>query len=232
MKRTLTLLLSCILVLMMTACGNAIAQKRVPSMPQDTEEAMLDVPAVTGKAPGHTRKSPDTTVDLPNANASDSPLNSVMDELRSKIDLSGKLSFSAQTPSGEKTDSSIFSGYDLTMINIWGTLCKPCIEEMPDIQKLYEDMTTERVNVIGFVSNYQDDRVEKAQEILTAKGITYSNVVFDDEISGAIYAQIPGFPTTIFVDSEGNVIGDQVSGAHSYEEYKTIIIERLEECMP
>lgn len=157
-------------------------------------------------------------------------LDSVMDQLRTEIDLSGNLSFSAQTAFGEAIDSSVFSGYDLTMINIWGTLCKPCIEEMPDLQKLYEDMAAEGVNIIGFVANYQEDRVEKAQEILTAKGITYSNVVFDDETSGAITAQISGFPTTIFVDSQGNVIGEQISGARGYEEYRDIIYERLEEC--
>lgn len=157
-------------------------------------------------------------------------LDSVMDQLRTEIDLSGNLSFSAQTAFGEVIDSSVFSGYDLTMINIWGTLCKPCIEEMPDLQKLYEDMAAEGVNIIGFVANYQEDRVEKAQEILTAKGITYSNVVFDDETSGAITAQISGFPTTIFVDSQGNVIGEQISGARGYEEYRDIIYERLEEC--
>ncbi len=157
-------------------------------------------------------------------------LDSVMDQLRTEIDLSGNLSFSAQTAFGDPIDSSVFSGYDLTMINIWGTLCKPCIEEMPDLQKLYEDMAAEGVNIIGFVANYQEDRVEKAQEILTAKGITYSNVVFDDETSGIIAAQISGFPTTIFVDSQGNVIGEQISGARGYDEYKDIINERLEEC--
>lgn len=150
----------------------------------------------------------------------------------SSIDLSGNLRFSAQTPFGEAIDSSIFSEYDLTMINIWGTLCKPCIEEMPDIQKLYEDMQQQGVNIIGFIANYQDDRVEKAKEILTKLDITYTNVVFDDEVSGLISSQVPGFPTTIFVDSKGNIIGNQVSGANSYEEYETIIKERLEECAP
>lgn len=157
-------------------------------------------------------------------------LDAVMDELRTEIDLSGTLSFSSQTAFGEAIDSSVFSGYDLTMINIWGTLCKPCIAEMSDLQKLYEDMADQGVNILGFVANYQEDRVEKAQAILTAKGVTYSNVVFDDEVSGAITAQISGFPTTIFVDSQGNVIGEQISGARSYDEYKDLIAERLEEC--
>ncbi|MDD4849171.1 MAG: TlpA disulfide reductase family protein [Gemmiger sp.] len=150
-----------------------------------------------------------------------------MEQLRSFIDLSGTVAFSAQTPFGEAIDSSVFTGYDLTMINIWGTLCQPCIKEMPDIQRLYEDFEKQGVNIIGFIANYQEDRVEKAAEILTAQGVTYANVVFDDETSGAISAQVPGYPTTVFVNGNGQIVGEQLPGAHGYAEYASAIRERL-----
>ena len=156
--------------------------------------------------------------------------NTEQDSPQNKVDLSKNVSFTAKTPFGDAIDSSIFADYELTMINIWGTLCKPCIEEMPDIQKLYEDMQSDNISIIGFIANFQDDRVEKSKEILTKLNITYSNVVFDDEVSGSITSQIPGYPTTVFVDSKGNTVGEQVTGAHSYEEYKAIIKKRLEEC--
>jgi thiol-disulfide isomerase/thioredoxin len=143
------------------------------------------------------------------------------------IDLSGTVKFAAKTAYGDAIDSSFFSGYDITMINIWGTLCKPCIEEMPDIQRLYTEMEPQGVNIIGFVANPEDDRVEKAQEILTKLKITYPNVIFDDDTSTSICAQISGFPTTIFVDSTGRIIGQQVSGANNYDKYKTLIEERM-----
>lgn len=178
--------------------------------------------------------SADVTVipgDVSNENKeASSDTNGAASRPQNKIDLAKNVSFTAKTPFGDTIDSSIFADYDLTMINIWGTLCKPCIKEMPDIQTLYKDMQAENVNIIGFIANYQDDRVEKAKEILTELQITYSNVVFDDEVSGAITSQVPGYPTTVFVDSKGNIIGEQVTGAHSYEEYKSIIKERLEEC--
>lgn len=147
---------------------------------------------------------------------------------QTEIDLSGCVSFTAFTPFGESVDSSVFADYELTMINIWGTLCKPCIEEMPDIERLYEEVQPQGVNVIGFIANYQEDRVEKARLILEKAGVIYTNIVFDDVTSGAISAQISGFPTTIFVDSAGIVVGEQVSGARSYSEYKELIAERLE----
>ena len=153
---------------------------------------------------------------------------SVMERLRGMIDLSGTVIFSAVTPFGDEIDSSVFSNYDLTMINIWGTLCQPCIKEMPDIQRLYADVQARGVNIIGFIANSESDRIEKSKEILSALGVTYQNVVFSDDVSGAIVSQISGFPTTIFVDREGNVVGDQLAGAHSYDEYLEAIDTRLE----
>ena len=147
------------------------------------------------------------------------------DEL--EIDMQTKLQFSAKTVEGKPVDSSIFKDYKLTMINVWGTLCKPCIAEMPDIQKLYEEMKEKNVNVIGFIANSEEDRQEKAQEILDAKGVTFMNVLFDDKLSGQISAQIAGYPTTIFVDGEGNVVGKQISGAKGKEEYQKEIESRL-----
>lgn len=152
-----------------------------------------------------------------------------MEQLRATIDMGGNVRFSATTPFGDAIDSSVFASYDLTMINVWGTLCKPCIKEMPEIQRLYQDMEPQGVNVIGFIANSESDRVEKAAEILTAQGITYPNAVFDDETSGAISSQVSGYPTTIFVDSSGNVVGEQFAGDHNYDEYAAAIQERLEE---
>lgn len=146
-----------------------------------------------------------------------------------EIDMQTKLQFSAKTVDDKTVDSSIFKDYKLTMINVWGTLCKPCIAEMSDIQKLYEEMKEQNVNVIGFIANSEEDRQEKAGEILKAKGVTFMNVLFDDRLSGQISAQVAGYPTTLFADGEGNVIGKQISGAKGKDEYKKEIENRIKE---
>ena len=58
--------------------------------------------------------------------------------------MNGRVEFSAQIVNGDAVGSSIFKDYQLTMINIWGTLCKPCINEMPDLEALYQEMQAER----------------------------------------------------------------------------------------
>ena len=42
-------------------------------------------------------------------------------------------SFTAQTLDGTEVTQDIFKETDLTMVNIWGTFCGPCIREMPEL---------------------------------------------------------------------------------------------------
>ena len=211
MKKVIVLLYCLILIVSLAACGsgeNAGRQGRITAE-QGAQTAV--------------EKAPDIAIaSQPQAE-------------RDSIDLEGRLEFSAQTVGGDPVDSSIFQEYQLTMINIWGTLCKPCIEEMPELEALYQEMRDSGVNVMGFVANVlgedgditQRQRSEDAVKILDAKGVTYMNIVFDDTLTNSIYGQISGFPTTIFVDGEGNVIGGQISGARSKDEYRKEIEGRL-----
>ena len=139
-----------------------------------------------------------------------------------------KFEFKTKTLEGAKIDSSIFKDSKLTMINIWATSCGPCIEEMPDIQKLYEEVKGEKINVIGLVSDTPDaDNEELAKQILQKKGAKFTNIIPDESIKNNILKNIPGTPTTLFVDSEGNIVGEFITGSHSKEEYKKEIEARL-----
>ncbi|MCI6809084.1 MAG: redoxin domain-containing protein, partial [Spirochaetia bacterium] len=47
-----------------------------------------------------------------------------------------KIEFSAKDINNKNITSEIFEDAELTMINIWGTFCGPCIKEMPDLAQL------------------------------------------------------------------------------------------------
>ncbi len=40
---------------------------------------------------------------------------------------------------GNKVDSSIFSKYKLTVVNVWNTGCTPCVGEIPTLDKLNKE---------------------------------------------------------------------------------------------
>lgn len=138
-----------------------------------------------------------------------------------------KVAFKTKTLDGQEMDSSVLKDSKLTMINIWATFCEPCIAEMPDLQLLYEDVKDEGINIIGIVSDTPEEEA-LAKEIVKMTGVTYPNLIPDETIQNNILSNLSGVPTTIFVDSEGNIIGDLIVGDRGKEEYRKEIESRLE----
>lgn len=139
-----------------------------------------------------------------------------------------KIAFKTKSLDGKEIDSSILKNSKLTMINVWSTYCNPCIEEMPDLQKLYEELKNEGVNLIGVVSDTPDEDNEAlAKAIISKTGVQYVNIIPDETLVKNVLPNISAVPTTIFVDREGNIIGDLVVGSRSKEDYKKEIQDRL-----
>lgn len=139
------------------------------------------------------------------------------------------IEFQTKTIDGKKIDSSIFKDSKLTMVNIWATFCGPCIEEMPDLQDLYEEVKKEDINIIGIISDTPDDENEPlAKQIINKTGVEYDNIIPDEKLNKGILKDVSGVPTTIFVDSKGNIVGEPIVGSRSKEDYKNQITKRLE----
>lgn len=66
---------------------------------------------------------------------------------------------------GNDVDKSIFTDKKLTMVNVWGTYCGACIEEMPDLQEIYTEMKNKGVNVVGIVMDGEKNK-DRALTIL------------------------------------------------------------------
>lgn len=133
--------------------------------------------------------------------------------------------FTTEDLYGNEVTEEIFSGYDLTMVNIWGTFCSPCIREMPELEELYQELKEENINLIGIVA---DNKPADAVALVEDLGVTYTNLLPDSQLDSYL-RQYPFIPTTVFVDGEGNLVGDPKVGAASKEEYRKTIDKVIEE---
>ena len=144
-------------------------------------------------------------------------------------DFKGSLSsFEAEDMDGQKVDQSVFANYDLTMVNIWTTWCGVCVEEMPYLEKLHKQLP-ENVNIISICGDASDEK-ELAQQILNKNEITFQTLVDNDALNESLLKYVTGFPTTIFVDKNGNIVGDIQMGApgeNIVQGYQQLIDNRL-----
>ena len=135
---------------------------------------------------------------------------------------------------GNAYTEKVFSDYDLTLVNCFTTWCSPCVNEIPELEKLYEEMKEKGVGVVGVVldtvgddAKQNEDTVKKAGVLQEKTKASYPFMVPDSTMMNGRLNGISAFPETFFVDKEGNIVGETYSGSHSLDEWKEIVEKEL-----
>jgi thiol-disulfide isomerase/thioredoxin len=127
--------------------------------------------------------------------------------------------FSSKNLDGKTVTSDIFSGHKLTMVNFWTTWCPPCIREMPDLGNLGRNMP-EGTQLIGIVLDAEDsETIRKAKSILSKADAGFLQIVPCADME-PITETVEAIPTTVFVDSKGNIVGNPLVGARDEQSYR------------
>lgn len=140
------------------------------------------------------------------------------------------ISFETTDLDGNPVSSAdIFSQNKITMVNIWGTFCGPCINEMPDLEILNQRIGDKGCGLVGVVidagGDYQMAVIGTAEEIIADTGASYLNLLPWEGIDDQFPAQY--IPTTYFVDSHGNIVGETAVGSRGADDYEALIDEAL-----
>jgi len=141
-----------------------------------------------------------------------------------------KVSFSTKSLEGKEISDDMFAKNKVTMLNIWGTFCPPCIKEMPDLAKLNEANKEKGVEVAGIVIDLTDrneniipQAKKDADTIIAKTGANYTHIVPSKDMMNGLLRNVQAVPTTIFVNSEGKIIGQIYMGARSQKDWQKII---------
>lgn len=141
-----------------------------------------------------------------------------------------KITFSGSDLNGNPVTSEIFAENKVTMLNIWGTFCGPCIREMPDLAKLNEENKDKNFEVVGIIIDILDQKGKvdsgikaNAELIIKKTGADYIHIIPSDEMNNGWLKDIQAVPTTIFVDSNGKQISKPYVGSRSQKDWQKII---------
>ena len=89
----------------------------------------------------------------------------------------------------------------VVLLNFWATWCPPCVEEMPDLQQVADELGPQGVTVLGLSADVGDPEV--VAKFLRRHRITYP-VLIADESAVSAYG-VTMLPTTFLVDQQGIV---------------------------
>lgn len=130
---------------------------------------------------------------------------------------------------GNTVTEEIFAGKDVTVVNVWGTYCGPCISEMPELGEWAREMP-DNVQLIGIVCDVTEEggeTLELAKTILKEADAGFPCLAVSEDLAWLLYS-VQGVPTTFFVDGEGRIVGRAILGAY-VEQYQARVEELLNE---
>ncbi|MCB7305274.1 redoxin family protein [Bariatricus massiliensis] len=142
--------------------------------------------------------------------------------------------FTLTDQSGKTHTLSEYKGKTV-FLNFWATWCGPCRQEMPHIQKIYEEYNKNEDDLVVLgVANPRTDShpknsdvsEEEIKQFLEDNGYDYPVAM---DTTGDVFSTygISSFPTTFMIDKDGNVFG-YVSGSLTEEMIRNIIEQTME----
>ena len=89
------------------------------------------------------------------------------------------------------------------VLNFWFPSCPPCVAEMPEFERVYQNHKADGVEFVG-VQLVGIDTAEDGQNFVNEVGVTYALGPDEDDIITKY--QVNGFPMTVFIDQEQNIV--------------------------
>ena len=103
------------------------------------------------------------------------------------------------------------------IINVWGSWCDPCKEEIPYFAEYFQTKDPQ-IQLIGV--DVEEKRIEDGRMFARTHGIMWPNL-FDADGSTRKYFGM-GVPVTWFIDSDGKVLYKKIGPIKSVEELRTL----------
>ena len=102
--------------------------------------------------------------------------------------------------SGNQIDLKDFKE-KLILINFWATWCRPCRNEMPSLDSLYEDKNFKNLKI--FAVNMEQPNKLKTKNFFTVLNIKNLEIFFDLKLNFVKEFKLRGVPTTVLINKKG-----------------------------
>ncbi|HEU4523351.1 MAG TPA: TlpA disulfide reductase family protein [Thermoanaerobaculia bacterium] len=110
--------------------------------------------------------------------------------------------YSAKLLDGSDFDLAKERG-NVVFVNLWATWCGPCRYEIPELEKLHNELASRNFKVVGVSVDEGGDQI--VREFVDEQNMSYP-VALDPEGRLATILDTTILPTSILVDREGKVV--------------------------
>lgn len=109
------------------------------------------------------------------------------------------------------------------LLSFWATWCKPCMEELTEFNKIYNDLKEEGFKLIA-ISTDNEKTVAKVKPFIKSRNYNFT-VLLDtnSDVARKYYAQ--QIPYSVIIDKDGNIIYSHLGYMKGDEKKVRSIIE-------
>ena len=118
---------------------------------------------------------------------------------------------------GKEYSLSQFKG-KVVMINFFTFFCGPCRDEMPDLNKINNELKGKGLQTLGIALSSDPTQI---RFLVKQLGLEYPVLIGNDKVSDD-YGSISVVPTTVIIDKEGNV-AQRIEGTRKKEAFMKLI---------
>ncbi|MFD2657100.1 redoxin domain-containing protein [Gracilibacillus thailandensis] len=105
---------------------------------------------------------------------------------------------------------------DYILLNFWATWCKPCLDEMPDLQT-FEHENRDTVKVIAVNTTNTESSIAKVKEFVNEGDFQFT-VLLDEDDTVYDHYSIIGMPTSFIIRTSDQKVMKRINGAMSLEQ--------------
>ena len=120
--------------------------------------------------------------------------------------------FTLETVTGEKISLKDFKGKTV-LLNFWATWCQPCKKELPSMQRIYEELSSEGVEVVAI--SIDRNKKERVKQYIKNHNLTFPILLDPGQKVRKDYF-ILGLPTSYLIGIDGKLKGF-ISGAREWD---------------
>ena len=129
------------------------------------------------------------------------------------IDGASQSEFTECLDGGAGVDVSSIKGP--AIVNVWGSWCKPCKDEMPVFKEFYKELDP-TIQLIGV--DVEETSINAGRKFALEQGITWPNLFDRDGQTRAFFGM--GVPVTWFIGSDGKVISKHIGVITSIDQLR------------